>query len=163
MPARPCFGVSVPAADVHELLEIAMAQWAKTPQGLEFLATVPKANTRRGELLAQIAEDQKTNAAYLAKKDRRHISPRDFEKLTAEVEERIDQAYAELDALEDAESSGSVPQVFDWGTMTDVEKYRLVQEAIETPIVVHSRSGSGTSLTSAQRVKILPRSAHPAA
>jgi DNA invertase Pin-like site-specific DNA recombinase len=160
---KPCFGVSVPAEEVHELLAISLGAWAETDDGQKILAEVPKANTRRGELLAQIAEDQATNDAYLAKKDRRHISARDYLKRSAEIEARIDVALAELDALEEAESAGSMPQVFDWGTMTDVEKYRLVEVAVQTPIVVRPRNGTGASLSVAERVTILPLSAPPAA
>ena len=154
---EPCRGVSVPAADVHALLAVAVGEWAKTPAALEVAAHLPRSTDRRAELLDAIAEQQDSIADLIAKRQRGYLSRTAYDELAATAEQLLDAAAAELRALDEIENAEGLPSLLDWDAMTAAEQRRAVERAVQTPIMVQPGNGGARARGAAERVTILPR------
>jgi DNA invertase Pin-like site-specific DNA recombinase len=155
---RPCHGVSVPAEDVHDLIEDAVMAWAETPAAKAAAARAPETAGRRAELDATI-EDLADQLADLDGKRLRMPSARArarYADLAAEAERMIAGAEAELLELAKVEQQGGVPVVINWAELTPAEKVRTLSEAVQTPIIVQPGTGGGAALSAADRIDLVP-------
>ena len=155
---KPCRGVSVPAEDVHALIEDAVMIWAATPLARAAAARAPETATRRAELDA-LVEDLADQLADLDTKRLRMPSPRArarYADLAAEAERMIAQAEAELVELAAVDAEGGVPVVVDWADLTPAEKLRTMCEAVQTPVKVKPGNGGGAALSAADRMDLIP-------
>jgi DNA invertase Pin-like site-specific DNA recombinase len=156
---RPCHGVSIPAEDVHALIEAAVMAWAETPAAKAAAARAPETGQRRAELEATI-EDLADQLADLDGKRLRMPSARArarYADLAAEAERMIGQAEAELGELAKVEVEGGVPVVIDWAELTPAEQVRTLSEVVQTPIAVQPGTGGGAALSAADRIDMIPR------
>ena len=154
---RPCKGVSVPAADVHELIRDVVEEWATTEDAREAAALTPQTATRRAELETRIAEEQEWLADLLTKRGRRQITPARYAQLEAETTVRLDVAAAELAELAEIDARPGIPVVIQWDAMTTAEQFRALTEAVETPVVVQPGNGGGAARSAADRIDLVPR------
>jgi DNA invertase Pin-like site-specific DNA recombinase len=155
---RPCHGVSVPAADVDDLLRQAVEAWAATPAARLAAARGPETESRRAELEAQRA-DLEIQQADLAAKRLRAASPTaraTYADLIAEADAMLARIEAELAELDVIEGETGVPVVIEWDDMTAAEKRAVVAKAVQTPIVVRPGNGGGAALRAADRITLEP-------
>jgi len=155
--AKPCRGVSVPAADVHDLIEDAVMAWAETPAARAAAARAPETAERRAELEATIEDLAMQLADLDAKRLRMPASVRGrYADLAAEAERMIGEADAELTELAKVDAQGGVPVVIDWAELTPAERYRVMCEAVQTPIRVKPGNGGAAALSAADRIDLVP-------
>lgn len=160
---RPCKGVSVLAEDVHVLARIFIEAWLRTPAVAEALrraaASSPEIASRRAELEASIAEEQDWLGNLMEKRGRKGIAPAKYAALEAETMTRIEDAFAELAALDEIDAQPGVPMVIDWDELTAGEKRTVLTEAAVTPIDVQPGNGGthARSLSAADRIDLIPR------
>jgi DNA invertase Pin-like site-specific DNA recombinase len=155
---RPCHGVSVPASDVHELIEDAVMAWAETPAARAAAARAPETAQRRAELDA-LVDDLAEQLADLDGKRLRMPSPKvraRYADMAAEAERMIAEAEAELAELAKVDQQGGVPVVIEWAALTPAEQVRTLCEAVQTPIKVQPGTGGGAALSAADRIDLIP-------
>jgi DNA invertase Pin-like site-specific DNA recombinase len=153
---KPCRGVSVPADDVHELLRAAVDEWSRTPAALEVAGSIPRSDDRRAALLDAIGEQQESIGELMAKRQQGYISRVRYDELSATAAQLLDAARAELCALDAIESAEGLPSLLDWDAMTEPERRRAVERAVQLPIVVQPGNGGARARGAAERVAILP-------
>ena len=155
---KPCRGVSVLAEDVHELLEDAVMVWAATPGAKAAAARAPEVGERRAELDALVGD----LAEQLADLDTKRLrmptasSRARYAALATEAEGMIAQAEAELAELAKVEAEGGVPVVVDWASLNPAERFRVVAEAVQTPIRVKPGRGGNGAPSVADRIDLVP-------
>jgi DNA invertase Pin-like site-specific DNA recombinase len=155
---KPCRGLSVPAEDVHALIEVAVMAWTESPAARAAAALAPETGQRRGELDA-LVEDLADQLADLDTKRLRMPSARArarYAELAAEAERMIAQAEAELVELAAVDAEGGVPVVVEWDALTPAEKLRVMAEAVQTPVRVRPGNGGGAALSAADRMDLIP-------
>jgi DNA invertase Pin-like site-specific DNA recombinase len=158
----PCHGVSVPAADVHTLIDDAMQLWALTPAARAAAARQPATATRRAEVETDLADLAEQLAEIDAKRFRLRNQPAArtrYDALAVEAEQLITTAEAELAALDEVDAAPGVPAALDWAAMTSAEKRATLAEAYQTPIDVQPGNGGGAALSAADRIDLYPRAA----
>ena len=158
----PCHGVSVPAADVHTLIDIAIEQWKHTPIARAAAKRQPATASRRAEVETDLAD----LAVQLAEIDARRFRLRSqpgararYDALAAEAEQLITAAETELAALDEVDAAPGVPAVIDWDAMTAAQKRAILAEAYQTPIDVAPGNGGGAALSATDRIDLFPRAA----
>jgi len=153
---KPCRGVSVPAGDVHDLIEDAVMAWAETPAA-RAAAAAPETAQRRAELDAMVGDLAEQLADLDTKRLRMPASVRGrYADLAAECERMIVEAEAELTELARVDAEGGAPVVVDWEALTPAERYRAMCEAVQTPIRVKPGNGGAAALSAADRIELLP-------
>ena len=154
-------GLSVLAEDVHELIAIFIEAWLQTPAARLAAARAAGASAevaaRRGELAARIAELQDQIASLELKRMRQHISPARYAELEAEATVMIDQAAAELAALDRIDAEPGVPVLSEWEELTPAEQLALLRLVAVTPIVVQPGNGGKAARSVVDRIDLVPR------
>jgi DNA invertase Pin-like site-specific DNA recombinase len=155
---RPCRGCSVPAEDVHTLLQDVVMVWAQTDEARAAAARSPETDTRRAEVEAEVTDAQERLADLWDKREAGYFGrhPARFAVLEEKIIAQIKTGEAELDELDRVDAEPGIPPVLDWDDLTPGEKVRAVSEAVKTPIVVQPGNGGGAALSAVDRIDLIP-------
>jgi DNA invertase Pin-like site-specific DNA recombinase len=158
--AAPCRGVSISAAQLHEVVRVAAEEWAATSKRFAAAAAAgADVSGRLGDLARSLGERQEWMADLLRKRTRGMIDPAGFAAAEAELTANMEAIIAERDALAAEAAEPAVPVALDWDEMTGAQKRRLVADAFVTPIVVAPGTGGARPLTAEDRVALTVRPA----
>lgn len=152
---RPCRRVSVPAEELEALVADSLAEWEADPRfGQVVRRRQPGYSVEHEAIEAKIAEYNRWKSELWAERFRRRhaMSAVDFEMRRSEIEQMIEEAEDELDALEAATASDDdVP----WEQATPAAKLARVEDAFELPITVaYLGRTSPRKVTTADRITL---------
>jgi DNA invertase Pin-like site-specific DNA recombinase len=134
----PCRGVSIPAADLHELVRLFIETWADSDAARAAFAEHPQTGARRAELDADLDDLGAQLAALSGRRlrERSQVARLTYDDLIGEAEAAIAAVEAELAELDRLDAEPGLPASLDWETMTDAERLRVLAQAARLPIVV---------------------------
>jgi DNA invertase Pin-like site-specific DNA recombinase len=155
---RPCRGVSIPAADVHRLVQAAVEEWAEASDYASAAAAERTGlDTERAATQAALTRARTRAASLVAKASA--LDPATFDVMLGRFQDEVEALEAKLATLA---ASGLPPEVVDWDAQTPGERLALVHRVL-APITVQPGNGGAKAIPAAQRITLEPRLAQPAA
>jgi Resolvase, N terminal domain len=159
---QPCYGVSIPAEGVNELLQLAVRQWwAEHPELAVAAADQEGTSAERAALHARRDELGRQSEEFGLKWRTRVWSEEHYRAMDESVTRELARVQAELDELDDrdreaAEATPGLPEEIEqWDALSPEEKNRWVRKAFHTPILV--TPAGGRHLTVDERVTLIAR------
>ena len=153
---RACRGVSIRAADVNEMVQVAVQAWAS---GSKHAAAAARLQSQVGTERARVGselDDWREQMDDLIE-SRRWASRQQWVKSRDQIAAEITRLEDELTALDLAEAD-PLPAVLDWDAMPGTERRRWAAEVLVTPITVAPGRGGPNPMPAAERVVLEPYS-----
>lgn len=154
---KPCRGVSIKAADVHDVLRDAlMAVAAVSPWLAAASGRQADLSAEHAQLSARLGVLKDRMADLIDTRDADLITPDRYRQSKARLDHDITTTQASLSAVAKAEAS-PLPAVIDWDAMTPVERRLIIGEVFETPIVIQPGTGGPKAPPAETRMVLIPR------
>jgi len=153
---RPCRGTFIRAAEVHELVKAALAEWGTTPAARRAAEQTPAPDAREAELVARILKHQGWLSELYA--DRELMGEDEFAEQAERYRGLLQTERAELKALKRTQQQADEPlDLSDWDKLpTAAAKVTAVRTALVSPLVVQPGKGY-PKIDPAERVEITLR------
>jgi DNA invertase Pin-like site-specific DNA recombinase len=153
---RPCRGVSIAAAEVHDLLRAAVLAWAETSERYRQASANQAGLGDQATRLHGQVEHQRAVLGILGRDLAAGMPIADYEAARAQVAATTAQLEAELADIAVAQANPR-PAVIAWDDLSPDRMRALVADAFVTPIKVAPGNGGGRALTALDRIKPTPR------
>jgi DNA invertase Pin-like site-specific DNA recombinase len=156
--AKPCRGVSIPAADVNAMIRLAVERWAAT--SLDFRrASQARAGqaTERDVLAAELADVRARHSSLAIQYNDGAIDHLAWAEIAERNAATLARIEREIAALAASLAAPPLPAEVRWDALTGEERRAYASEALQVPIKVAPGNGGGAALTADDRIKLTVR------